>query len=286
MTERDVAGQLRSSSTNERSRAIRWLLSHPDDVSSKELMRALQSESVPSLRVLLNEVLGRRQQLRPKPDVSVEAAPRQTRIAADARVDYASMIRHELSPAIGWIRLAADKEVKDFPRSATNDAIRKLQRKIDALVALVKEGKELTLSRVPLRDHLLDSWPHPEAAPSFVEGADSIDIETDEDLSTALLSNVYQNAIDASIEARGTVDVTIAWGHTPTDYWVRISNPFAGQQFALADVTAIGASSKTSHRGQGIALIRSVATRLGVTIDLNGNSGTAVFTMSGKRPNA
>ncbi|MFE4500708.1 hypothetical protein ACFRFQ_12660 [Rhodococcus sp. NPDC056743] len=201
------------------------------------------------------------------------------------QTDIASLIRHELSPAIGWIRLAADSEISSYPNSKTNEAVRKLQRRIDGLVAMIKSEEELNLRRFSLPHVLIESWPDPHTRPLVSPAAteQAIDIETDEGLFSILISNAYQNAIDASIEATGTASAQVTWGFTDRNYWVRIANPFKGDRLTLTDVIDVGNSSKMAHQGRGLALVRTVASRLGITIDLQGYSGTATFTMSGKR---
>jgi sensor histidine kinase regulating citrate/malate metabolism len=114
--------------------------------------------------------------------------------------------------------------------------------------------------------------------------AESIDVETDEGLFALLLSNVFQNAIDASIDVSGRPSVQIAWGYTERNYWVRITNPFRGERFVLDDVLAVGNSSKMSHQGQGLALVHAVAQRLGIAVTLEGQSRVASFSLSGTRP--
>jgi hypothetical protein len=201
------------------------------------------------------------------------------------KVDIAALVRHELSPAVGWIRLAADAEIESFSTSKTNEAVRKLQRRIDGLVAIIKSGEQLNIRRLSLPHVLLDNWPDISTTPAVTPNAEeaSIDIETDEGLFSILLSNAFQNAIDASIDATGVASTQITWGYTDQNYWVRVANPFKGDRFNLADVAGIGNSSKMSHQGQGLSLIQTVADRLGLAITLEGVSGTASFSLSGTR---
>jgi sensor histidine kinase regulating citrate/malate metabolism len=132
---------------------------------------------------------------------------------------------------------------------------------------------------------LIDSWPDPRSHPTIAPDASigSIEIETDEGLFALLLSNIYQNAIDASVEATGTAKADVVWGCTDSNYWIRITNQFIGDRLALADVLADGSSSKTGHQGKGLPLVRDVATRLGIVISLEGASGSATFTLTGDR---
>lgn len=283
---------LGSTAPTDRARAAGWLVQHPDAITTRALMKALQTETVPQVRRMLLQVLESRQKsTRPStPDAAVASRETGEHEPSDPvvpeSVDIAALIRHELSPAVGWIRLAADSEIDSFGSSKTNEAVRKLQRRIDGLVAIIKSGEELNLRRLSLPHVLTENWPDTHTAPKVMPRADeaSIDIETDEGLFSMLLSNVFQNALDASMEATGEAVALITWGYTDRNYWVRVTNPFKGNRFTLADVVVVGNSSKMAHQGQGLSLVQMVADRLGLAITLEGASGTASFSLSGTRP--
>ncbi|MBO0985273.1 GHKL domain-containing protein [Rathayibacter sp. SD072] len=289
----EASQSLESKSPSHRATAAQWLLQHPQAISARVLMNALQAETVPQVRRLLLQVMELRQaqggSLRNDSRVergsgSPESVP--TRQVGGS-VDVAALVRHELSPAVGWIRLAADDEIDSFASSRTNDAIRKLQRRIDGLVAIIKSNEDLNLQRLSLPHVLMDNWPDSRLVPDItsVGNEQIVEIETDEGLFSMLLSNVYQNAIDA---AGGTEQVTgtrIVWGCTDQNFWVRVTNPFNGNRFDLIDVVDVGSSSKKAHQGRGLSLIQTVAERLGYSISLGGVSGIASFTLTGRRPN-
>ena len=213
-----------------------------------------------------------------------DAASVATPAAADAG-DIASLVRHELAPAVGWLRLAADAEIREFATSSTNDAIRRLQLRIDGLVTLIMSRVELDLRTVDLPLELAASWPDPTDSPRISpdpQGSNA-EIETDQGLFSLLLSNIFQNAIDASVDATGVADVEVAWGVTDRNYWVRVTNPFRGQRLTFGDVDPEGFSSKAGHQGKGLALIRRIAARLDVRTHLDGASGMASFVINGER---
>ncbi|MFD2796500.1 hypothetical protein ACFS27_23260 [Promicromonospora vindobonensis] len=285
---------LNSDAPTDRARAVGWLVLHPHAITTRELMQALQIESVPQVRRLLIQVLEMRQSTSTSAGVGVAEEFRgedggvTAGVVTSSHVDIAALVRHELSPAVGWIRLAADSEIPNFGNSRTNDAVRKLQRRIDGLVALIKSGEELNVRRLSLPHLLLENWPDAQGSPSVDPAvADGgVDIETDEGLFSVLLQNVFQNAIDASVDAAGEVRVQVTWGFTERNYWIRVTNPFKGNRFSLSDVIQVGNSSKMAHQGQGLALIQTVADRLGLAFGLEGISGTASFSLSGARPDA
>lgn len=291
MTEESLApGGLTSSSPLERAQAAARLLASPDSITTRELMQALQGETVTQVRRTLLEVLAIRQRAsltsdRPVGNIAGREDDAAERLPAGAG-DIASLVRHELAPAVGWIKLAADAEISGgFPGSRTADAVRRLQLRIDGLVNLIKSRTQLTLTTIALPHALVDSWPDPGSQPTLTPSAEerTIEIVSDEGLFALLLSNIFQNAIDASIEATGVINADVTWGFTDTSYWVRVTNPFRGERLSLTYVEADGSSSKTGHQGKGLPLILDVASRLGITVRLEGASGAASFTLTGER---
>lgn len=287
---------LRSASPTARARSINWLLQNPETVPTRLLMSTLQAETVPQLRKSLLRVLEIRQRSSPVPPTSPTSvlseipskATRPEGVDKDnlfgAGVDIAALLRHELAPAIGWVRLAASEEIQDYESSGTEEAVRKLQRRIDGLVTLVKTEGVLDVRRMRLLDLLNTSWPQVNTGPSLAESEiSSIEIDTDERLFATLLSNVYQNAIDASLDATGRIEVRVAAACSVGSYWIRVENPFKGHQFTMSDVLESGNSSKPAHQGHGLGLISMAAARLGLLVSLEGASGMASFTLSGVR---
>lgn len=282
----ELIQNLTSPSPSDRARAVNWLKQNPHDIATRDLMRALQVETVPRVRKTLDDVLKARQ-TRPPGGVKAEPSSVTATEIEPNRVDLAGLIRHELSPAIGWIRLAADKEIPNFGGSETNSAIKKLQRRIDGLVTLIKEADGINSRRICLLDALMESWPEPASRPIFSPPHDptDVEIETDDSLFTLLLSNAYQNAIEASKERDGYATVNVVWGTTHERFWVRISNPFVGSSFSSEQVHRVGLTSKAAHQGQGVNLMRSAARRLGIVFHIEGQSGIATLTLTGRMPN-
>lgn len=283
---------LRSGPPSERARSVAWLLQHPQEISTHDLIQAIQAETVPRLRKTLIEVMEIRQR------ASVSGAARQDdtdpaaggesqRSSLSDEADVAALIRHELSGPVGWIRLAAADEIPNFATSMTNDAIRKLQRRIDGLVTMIKANEPLKIQRMSLPHVLIENWPYARdsvsISPAAITSGDGIG--TDEGLFSLMLSNIFQNAMDAALEVEDEPEIHIAWGCTEKDFWVRVTNRFNGDRLSLDDVVPVGSSSKRAHQGRGLALIRAVANRLGLTVSLEGVSGTASFNFSGERFN-
>jgi len=283
---------LSSNAPSERARAAAWLLDHAQEIRTRTLVQALQAETVPQVRRVLLEVLELRQKasVTPKPAATDHVAPLdgEESSASEAPAnagEIASLVRHELAPAIGWIRLAADAEIRGFATSRTNEAIRRLQLRIDGLVTLIMSRAELDMRAVDLPLELASSWPDPTKSPKISPDprGSSAEIDIDQGLFALLMSNIFQNAIDASVDATGDVDVDVTWGVTDQNFWVRVTNPFRGQQLNFEDVAPVGFSSKAGHQGRGLALIQRIAELLEVVVALDGASGTASFVVNGER---
>lgn len=278
-----------SESPSVRARSAFWLIQNPEKISVQDLMLALRAESVPRIRQTLLRVLALRQGANgdSNRDRIEQANDAVSPVGDQNQLDLAALIYHELSPAIGWIRLAADREIDNFSQSDTNEAVRQLQRRINGLVAIVQTGEKLNIVSRNLPQILKENWPDRETPPIFSSSMDDdeVEIETDEGLFALLLSNIYQNAIDAWNEDGRKSDVHINWGFDDQSYWMRITNPFAGERFTLDDVLDVGKSTKASHQGRGLTLVRNIAERMDLAITLEGRSGLASFTLSGTRSN-
>lgn len=274
---------LNSESPSERLKAAAWLKAHPEAVQVRALMRAMQRESVPQIRQMFNDVLATRESLTNA--VGSDSSGEGTQPSHGSIPELARLIRHELSPPIGWIRKAANREVTEFQRSATSDAVNRLERRIDALVALIREGSDLDLVECDLERTLRECWPDMTTEPRFVPAPDLGDrpalIVTDIGLFEILLANVYQNAIDASLETDEERPIEVSWSLVGERFWVRVSNPFAGTQFDIQDVETTGISTKSGHQGIGIALIKTATEKLGYGFRIAGRSGAATFTLTG-----
>lgn len=276
--------KLLSSSPHERAAAINWLRQNPSSITIEVLMNALQRESIPRLRRGLDEIIASRDNQTVKPQVNKASLEGKADTQDVFDVDLAGIIRHELSPAVGWIRLAANDEVQDFNSSRTNKAVRQLQKRIDGLITLVKATAPLDVSRIVLREALVDNWPVSTEGPTMRPevGQSAMEIETDTGLFYLILANAYQNAIDASVEATGRAAVDVSWGRLEDQFWVRITNPFAANGFTFESVVGAGSSSKASHQGKGLALMRTAASRLGMSFHVSGSSGLATARLSGR----
>lgn len=283
-TGQSVEDLLASPSPSDRLRCAAWIKVNPDRVSTQTLMRAMQRETVPQIRQLFNDALIQREAVRANSNTK---APDGVPPNYSPVPELARLIRHELSPAIGWIKRAANREIVNFQRSATIDALNRLERRIDSLVSLIRADSVLEFDDCNLETLLRQCWPDFAADVLFTPADDLLGkparIRTDVGLFEVLLANAYQNAIDASSESSDQREISVTWSVVGDRFWVRITNSFNGTQFDIQDVETTGISTKSGHQGIGIALIKTAADRLGYGFRVAGRSGIATFTLTGAR---
>jgi signal transduction histidine kinase len=285
---------LQSKSVSDRMEAGQWLLAsrlaHIDQNAERLLRKAIASEEVPRVRVVLEESfrirdLDKAHDITQHPQISHLA---QESEAVKILQDLGSMLRHELLPVIGWVKYEANKEIVEFPVSKTSSMIEALTRRHAGLIALAEAHRLPQKERHSLSDLLVCCTP-----PSRPKSEISIDLPTVEDdwiytddgLFILIVSNAIQNAFEAAASFGGLVEplVTIAVDVSDRDFWMAISNQFDGASFTFSNVAASGVSTKMDHRGLGTRVMLLAASRLKYEINLEANGGIATFTMRGTR---
>lgn len=274
---------------SDRALAAQWAMeNHLDTEHERVLVEALSRESVPRIRGIITLALNtiRAASSKGMRD-EISAQSESESFVANTLNDLAGMIRHEMQPAIGWVRLAARKEISDFQDSATNRAMEALRRRVDGLVNLAAAQRLPTRKIVSLTESvtgcLSDEYP---TSMFKLETSDqpSDEISTDPGLLSLIITNALQNAADAARDIpEGQTPVLISVNVKEARFWITISNRFNGASFNFSSVSASGRTSKHGHRGLGTQVIRLAANRLGYEFELNATGGTATFSLRGYR---
>lgn len=285
MNDDEIINALASTSPSARARAALELKATPSSVQSLVLLKAIQAETVPRIRETLNEVLELRQRFGTGDNSHVEDVQAAALEVEQAPTfpDIGRTIHHELEPAIGRLRSAANREIESFATSRTNTAIVKLVRRVEGLVALFKTRQDLEIREFDLGDLVVSSWPDSEGRPTMSGPAvaASAAIQTDEMLFCLLLANAFQNALDAASEIGEAHEVRADWGVAGERYWVTITNPFQGHHLNGVTVEGTGSTTKIDHQGHGLSLMKVAAELLAITFELRGDSGIATFALAG-----
>lgn len=282
----DFDAALLSSLPSVRMQAVQWAIENtlPSEYESI-LVKAASGEGVPRVRSAMSIAL--RQFSRP-------ILAEETYNAHEGKIEIASLlddlsgiIRHEMQPAIGWIRHAAKKEIPDFEASATNTATEALLRRVRGLSDLAAAHRLPSRESVSLSEIVSKCISTEYPASMFsLDSVDqpSDDILTDPGLLTLVLANAVQNAADASRDLPpGEGQILISTNVNEKRFWLTISNRFVGASFELSGVSASGRTTKRGHRGLGTRIIELATSRLGYEFDLKAAGATATFSLRGNR---
>lgn len=273
---------------SDRVLAAQWAMENNSEPElERVLVEALSREAVPRIQNAISLAL-KTCHANPQPHIDPNQGSSNSEAKfADVLNELPGIIRHEMQPAIGWVRLAARKEISDFQTSATNRAIEALRRRIDGLANLAAAHRLPVRQMVSLGEVitgcLSDEYP---SSMFKVEGSEkpSDDIYTDLGLLSLILSNVIQNAADASRDLPDDQrQVLISTSVDEKHFWITVNNRFHGASFNFSSISASGRTSKHGHRGLGTRIIQLAVDRLGYEFDLNAHGGTATFSLRGDR---
>lgn len=272
---------LRSRLPSERAAAADWYVRNAaaDDIGL--LTNAIEEETVPAVRRLLEAAARRAQQgSEPTPVYQPDEAPASTDIL-DA---LSGLIRHETEPIIGWIRRSAARDIgPGYQASETFRNIDLLRRRLLGLETLAAAHRLPRYSRASLLALIVDC--QPDGFPDEVVEANSGDddsIDTDPGLFSIIVGNALLNAQEASTGLPGA-PILVRHGVSDRHFWVTVTNRFQGQAFEMEHVAQTGASTKVSHKGLGVSAMRMAADRLQYGFTLQASGGTVVFSLRGER---
>lgn len=294
MEETEARRLLHSRSPSERIEAAQWLSEHASRSWRNQLVEAMEIETVPQIRRHLDVALHRLDSMGSN---ASDRHDQQLIRHSDGRLteeqdllsDLAGLIRHETEPAIGWLRKAANREIALFEASATNRTIEALRRRIDGVAQLADASREPEWTSISISELVNESIPPLASDDRLVVNAanQSTDdmIETDRGLMALIIGNSISNAIHASstVDPVGIADVSVNYGVSKSEFWLTISNPFSGSSFTLQQVSGIGTSTKTGHRGLGVLAANRAASRMRYLYDLSAVGGIATASVRGSR---
>lgn len=286
----ELMARLLVDSPTERARALDAIRPLATSQDLPALRVALQNESVGSLRRQLGALIAR---LEAQKDAdrgarTVDSGPL-VDLHAILEENAISWIRHELEPAIGWLRLAASREVEGFSGSETNRAIQGLRRRLDNVEALVRATAPPKLSEASLSEVVavaISTGGLPVDRISVAIDQDQPDLfVTDVRLFTLIVQNAVANALDAISQLRSKADhgVFVSGAVNGDRLWLRVTNQFAGREFVMSEVEGVGVTVKDGHQGQGLSLMRHAAMRLGYDLRVKAEGGVAELVLAGAR---
>jgi len=288
VNEDEFLRKLASELPSERMRAIQWAVEENLDPRFRSrLIEAAAHEGVPRIRRAIDSALRRIDDKETQSQHSTENPTDRYPDTTAILEELSGIIRHEMQPAIGWVRYSADKELSDFDSSATNSAIEALRRRVEGLSSLaaahrLPQRQQVSLSEI-VNACISDEYPSSMFTLEFPEES-SDGIFTDPGLLMLIMTNAIHNAVDAARELDTSEgQILIATNVGDSTFWITIRNRFLGTTFDYTKISATGRTSKRGHRGLGTRIIELASSRLGYDFDLSASGGTVTFSLRGSR---
>jgi signal transduction histidine kinase len=253
----EALAALETGNTRRRLEAARVLLGEPRPRDRDALTRAVRREAVPRIKHVIEETLAA---LTPTDLTNDEGmAARDT--AARAVKETTSKVVHEVRKLLPSLRLAAERDVRDFEGSSTKDYIDRLDSLVDAIDRLGRAASAPVIADFDLAV-LVDEVAAAESAGYPVtlntQGPTPLLVLGDRGHVSLALANGLRNAIEASlaVDDRDPPGVVVAWEQTDTHYWVVVLDRGVGLPHGSHRAFEFGRTSKPKHDGAGLAIAK------------------------------
>lgn len=280
MTRDEALQQLTSDASHLRLQAARQLARCASAADVALLRRALRREPVSFVKRALEQAISRitSKSAESIPDIGEDDGPVDAERRAYRRaVEWVTnSLLHEILPRVGAIRHEARRVVGDYEQSM-------LKARIDALGSIlygIEELRKASVSEAAQETNLHDlitKIVEEEARGHTVsvscQGSREVAAVADPNLIMLALSNAVRNAMEATstVDSNGTV--VIAWGETDIDYWITVLDNGPGLSGPTEAAFQIGRTTKTGHRGFGLAIARQAMMTLDGSVSLQPASG-------------
>ena len=272
---------LEGGASHERLKAARSLTSSASVRDLPAIRSALRKEAVSFVKRALEQAIMRLE----TGDVAVAAAELETDAEPDSeRRAYVRAVRwvsesllHEIHPRVGAIRHAARKAIPDYEDSF-------LKRRVDALASVLSGIEELRKASSAASIHrfnlgellskIVTEETHSTSAEVFLQGSRDATAFGDPNLLLLAIGNALRNAVEATASVGPTArPVIVSWGETDVDFWVTILDHGPGLAGPTEAAFEIGRTTKTGHRGFGLAIARQAMQTLDGSIGLQQAAG-------------
>jgi signal transduction histidine kinase len=288
MTRDDALTALFSPRAHERLQAARVLANAAkrDDLGSIRL--ALDNEHVPWVRSALEKLKLRLQGGKASPsDLNelLDPGERPPEASEITRSDLIGQVLHELTPAIGRLKMAAMSELQTYGGSRTEKEFERVAQLVDLFERWRRISAPPRSSAIDLHALLSDVADEEGASgvPIHVIAVENMPaIESDREFLRAAVANGVRNAVQA-IEQKekarsGEEAVTITYGITDRDFWISVNDDGVGLPGNAEYVFLSTTTTKPGHRGLGLPIALEAIAKLGGTVSLTpGARGGARF---------
>lgn len=272
--------KLGSKSPHERLGAARKLSRYASVDDLPELERAARRENTAFVRTLLESIVARLGADEAAVDATsdgAEPAPSATdrnSTKSEWKVieRVTGTLLHEILPKLGDIEFEASRELPRYEQSQLKTKIDKLKSLMDGLEDLQSStsAKRITEFAIfPLISEAVEDQPGSEVV-QFGEGDRDLIVVGDPNLVMLAFCNGLRNAIEAGEELDGS-NIAVTWGKSDIHYYVNIIDRGPGLSGSEEAALAIGRTTKSGHRGLGLAIARGAMATLDGRITLRPN---------------
>ena len=277
-----------STYASDRLQAARFFADHASPSDLNHLQAALAREKVVWIENALRRAIFRLepQTFAPDPfskleEASSDAETLPDQMFAEALEATTKQVLHEIEPLVGGLRLAAEKEVKDYSTSRTREKLNRLSQFMAALSRLREAASSPEMQEFHLDGTCLDCISVVQE--ELLEGQTPVVLLKiadagkrpciaygDPGMLSLAIKNGIKNAVEATLASQSEArsDVVVSWGETEKNFWVSIVDHGVGLQGNSAKAFEMGKTSKPEHLGMGLTISKRAIDSLGGEITL------------------
>lgn len=284
MTKAEAFKLLRDSSSHVRLKAARTIAKLASRSDLPEIKEHLREEQVSFVQRALEQAVARIERgkkVEEIPDSSEDSDPVDPGSVAYTRaVEFVTnSLLHEISPHLGAIRVEARRAITDYEVSALKLSIDGLAGVLSGIEELQRATVAESLTEINLYDlvqEIAEQESRTKKIPISIQGRRDLIVTADPNLLRIVISNGLRNALEATVQAGWVSPTVVNFGETDVDYWITILDSGPGLSGSSEAAFDVGTTTKSGHRGFGLALARQAMLTLDGSIRLQpGSTGGA-----------
>jgi signal transduction histidine kinase len=275
MNRLEALSKIFSRSTAERLEAARLLSDEGIESDLSVIRLALGSEAVPWIRSALEAARSRLERGSTGGSESASIESKRPSLDEDVKHETIGQVLHELTPAIGRLKMAVMREYDGYVGSQIEKEFEKIAELVDLFSRWRRVNSSPRYTSVDIQK-LLNELVEDEASggvPVVVRDDPRMPlIVTDREFLKAAIANGLRNAIQA-IESKGVARtgeecVTVSYGATDREFWISVNDDGVGLSGKSEAVFAATTTTKPGHSGLGLPIAREAINKLGGRLSL------------------
>jgi signal transduction histidine kinase len=271
----DALSKIFSRSTAERLEAARLLSDSAVESDLSVIRLALGSEVVPWIRSALDAA---RTRLERSSTGSSEIEPTSTKrpsLDEDVKHETIGQVLHELTPAIGRLKMAVMRDYDAYFGSQIEREFEKIAELVDLFSRWRRVNSSPRYTAVDIQKLLSDVIEEEASGGVPVVVRDDLRmplVVTDREFLKAAIANGLRNAIQAveskGVSRTGEECVTVSYGATDREFWISVNDDGVGLAGKSEAVFAATTTTKPGHSGLGLPIAHEAVSKLGGRLSL------------------